>query len=79
MRSLLIFAAILLPVGVAWADDFTITLSAQDLSYIGGMLGKQPYNDVKPILDRLQAQIDKQNAAKAPPPPPAGAPADVKK
>jgi hypothetical protein len=76
MRLGFLAAFIVLP-SLAWADDYTISLSTQDLSYIGGLLGKQPYNEVSALLVKLQAQIDKANAAKAGPPTPAEVKKDV--
>lgn len=67
----IVFASVLLPIGVAWADDsYTITLSAQYINYIFNVLGQRPYSEVKPIIELLQAQIAQANAAKATPPVP---------
>lgn len=56
----------------AHAADLTITLDPQKWSYIGQVLGKQPYSEVAPLMLELQKQIDQQTtAARAPAPAPA--------
>lgn len=73
MRRLLIAAALLvaaLPFGAdaqqskALAPDrlYTVTLTSQDLAYVGSILRKQPYEDVAQLLARLQAQVEAENA-----------------
>lgn len=60
-RSWGVALLILLP-STAWAQDYTITLSPQELTYIGSLLAKQPYNEVNTLLQKLSTQVDKQNA-----------------
>ena len=51
----------------AAAQDYTISLPGTDLDYIGKVLGKQPFNEVAPIMVKLQKQIDAQNKAREAP------------
>lgn len=61
----------LLVATAAFAADYTLTLSAEEVNYIGNVLQQQPYKDVATLLAKLQAQVNKQNAdaAKVVPPP----------
>jgi len=61
----LVFAVALLAAGPAYAADFHLTLSPEDVQYLGVVLGKEPFKDVAPLLTKLQKQINEQNAANA--------------
>ena len=67
MRKLLILSVLFAT--PAFAQDYTVTLSAQDLAYIGKILGQQPYTDVSTLLTKIIEQINKENQAAAIVPP----------
>lgn len=67
MRWRIVFGAIIL-FALHWfaheakAQDrtFTITIPEGQLNYIGKVIGRQPYEEVRPILDNIQAQVSAQ-------------------
>lgn len=48
---------------------FTLTLSETQLNYVGKLLGRQPYEEVAPLIQRIQEQVNSQVAAQSRPPP----------
>lgn len=44
---------------------FTITIPEGQLNYIGKVIGRQPYEEARPILDGIQAQVNAQIAREA--------------
>lgn len=77
MRKLILATAamIVLPFAAACAQPapqtYTLTVTANDIAIIGGALGSRPYNEVAPLLAKLDTQIKQQNEAAAKPPEPA--------
>jgi hypothetical protein len=64
MRRVLV-VALALVAGPALAQErsFTITLTDAQVNYIGKVLGKQPFEDVAPVINVMQQQINAQMAA----------------
>lgn len=60
LRAWAVAASLLLP-SVAWAQDYTITVSPQELTYIGNLLSKQPYSEVSTLIQKISSQVDAQN------------------
>lgn len=57
-----VLALLLLSASAAYAQDrtFTITLPEAHLNYIGKVIGRQPYEEARPILESVQAQVNAQ-------------------
>jgi Flp pilus assembly protein TadG len=65
MRRLTLIAATLLTATCATAQESTLTVTPQEIGLIGKALGTQPYADVAPLIQKLDAQIRQQEAARA--------------
>ena len=48
----------------AWAQSYDIRLSAEEVNYLGNVLGKEPFKDVASLLIKIQNQINAQNGEK---------------
>lgn len=72
MKKFLITAAFLL-VSPALAQqppsEYIIKLTPADVAVVGKALGSQPFNDVAPLLQKLQGQIEEQNKKASAPAP----------
>jgi hypothetical protein len=71
---LALLAALLLSAAPALAEPlstYTLTLSAQEVDYLGGLLGKEPLKDAMPLYQKLQSQVreEQEKAAQAKPAP----------
>ena len=47
--------------------EYMLKVTPADVSIIGKALGSQPFNDVAPVLNKLQEQINEQNKPKVDP------------
>lgn len=54
-------------IAIAGAQErtFTITIPEPQLNYIGKIIGRQPYEEARPILDAIQVQVSAQIAREA--------------
>lgn len=59
-----VFAILVVLCGTAQAQErtFNLTVTEPQLNYIGKALGKQPYEDVRAIIDSIQTQVNAQLA-----------------
>lgn len=57
-----IIVLLLLSASATYAQDrtFTITIPESHLNYIGKVIGRQPYEEARPILEGVQAQVNAQ-------------------
>ena len=55
-----IFAMAMLAAGAAHAEDYTITVTEQQLNTIGKALGKLPFEEVQSTIAAVTAQIGEQ-------------------
>ena len=63
-RISLVIALLLIPV-VSQAQQYTLTVSPQELGIIGDALGGKPYAQVAPLMKKLEQQVEQQlDAAK---------------
>lgn len=69
MKRLALLLALAPTAALAQApDNFTLTVTQQDIAEIGHALGSMPYNDVVALIAKLDAQVRAQQARKAEPP-----------
>lgn len=45
--------------------EYNLKVTPADVAIIGKALGSQPFNDVAPVLNKLQEQINEQNKPKS--------------
>lgn len=55
----------LIPAAQAQERQFTLTIPESHLQAIGKAMGRQPYEDVRPIIEGIQAQVSAQLAREA--------------
>lgn len=41
-------------------QEFTIKLNTDDINYLSKVLGKEPFSEVAPIINRIDTQIARQ-------------------
>lgn len=70
MLKWLFTLALIISHGLAQAQDapkaFNLTVDTQDLQILSAGLGKLPYETVAPLMQKLQAQVMKQQQPEAP-------------
>lgn len=66
---LALLAALLLAATPALAQPatYTLTLTPQEVDYLGALLGKEPLKDAMPLYQKLQQQVRDQQAKAAEP------------
>lgn len=67
MKRTVAALAFLATLSVAQAQErqFTLTIPESHLNTIGKAMGRQPYEDARPIIDGIQAQVNAQLAREA--------------
>lgn len=61
MKKIIFIAGLLFVSAPVFAEDkpqeYQLSLSGQEIAYIGGLLSKQPYAEVSQLIAKLQTQI----------------------
>lgn len=65
MKKLILIAALLS--SPAMAQDVTLTVNQAELQLVGKGLGKIPYDEVAPLMAKLQNQVATQSQPKVEP------------
>jgi len=53
----------------AIAADYTLTLTREEIQFIGTLLAERPYKDVSALIAKLQSQVNAQSQKAEPPQP----------
>lgn len=64
IRGLIMIAALAFLPAAAMAADYTLTLSSDEVLAIAKALREQPYKDVASILQKMQQQLNAEDAAR---------------